>query len=85
MPPGDCIRFWVGADPVDAVVAKGERQNGGYIYRFLHGAPAATRVGTAVTAIDVRNAEDVRIHDNAFEGYTKRVMIDGKARPWEPR
>lgn len=29
-------------------------------------------------AIDVRNAEDVRIVDNRFEGFTKPVLIDGQ-------
>jgi hypothetical protein len=200
VPPGDRIRFWVGADPVDAVVAKYERQKGGHVYRFASGVPAGTRIGTAVSyqtysldqglirntvfadnfgsaivnfeenitvegctfdnnayqvkygpnstsggfvrnniirsnvflntswvdiahrgqpadivihslskffkaprynrnilitgnvfknphgdaeaaGIDVRNAEDVRIHDNTFEGYTKPVMIDGHVSP----
>jgi len=200
VPSGDRIRFWVGADPVDAVVAKSERQKGGYAYRFADGAPAGAKIGTAVSyqtyslnqalirntifadnfgsaivnfeenvtvegctfdnnayqvkygpnvesggfvrnniirnnvflntswvdiahrgqpadivihslskffkaprynrniliagnvfknphgdteavGIDVRNAEDVQIRDNTFEGYTKPVMIDGNVRP----
>jgi hypothetical protein len=32
----------------------------------------------AAIAIDVRNAEDVRIEDNTFEGFTQKVLIDGK-------
>lgn len=43
----------------------------GNVFKNPHG-------DTEAVAIDVRNAKDVQVVDNTFEGFTKRVMVDGK-------
>ena len=43
----------------------------GNVFKNPHG-------DTEAVAVDVRNAKDVQVVDNTFEGFTKRVMLDGK-------
>lgn len=84
VPEGDRIRFWVGDDPVDRVVAKCARQRGGYVYHFANGAPAAAKAGAAVSFLThsldegvIRNTVFADNFGSAIVNFEENITVEG--------